>query len=410
MLSLVPLLIAAGILLAGNGLQMTLITLRASSEGMTPAMIGIMGTAYFGGFVLGTLAATRMIQAVGHIRVFSALAAIGSAAAVLMALYVDPYAWMAIRAVMGFCLSGLFTVIESWLNTMSSNEHRGKVFSAYSMVDLVTVTGSQFVLPAVGIEGFVAFALVAMLFSLSLVPVALSPTAQPRTDTNVRMGFWEVWRVSPLAFMACLTIGLTNSSFKTIGPLYARGIGLDFTQLAVFMSAGIAGGAFLQLPFGWLSDHFDRRSVLMIATGGAAVAGAMLSMATGSQVGVVYAGAFLFGAFAMPLYALAAAHANDFAKPTQYPAVSAGLLFTYAVGSMIGPLVASVCLQQFGPASLFAYTGVVHAVLILGALIRRAVRPTVPRQARVKHKPTLGTTPSLADALEAPVHAEGSSA
>jgi MFS family permease len=109
---LIPLLIAAGILLGGNGLQGTLIALRGALEGFEPATIGFMGTAYFGGFLIGCIAITRMMKAVGHVRTFSALAAIASAGTLLLILIVDPYVWSAIRFVSGFCFAGLFTVME----------------------------------------------------------------------------------------------------------------------------------------------------------------------------------------------------------------------------------------------------------------------------------------------------------
>ena len=67
---LIPLLIAAGILLGGNGLQGTLIALRGAQEGFSPATIGFMGTAYFGGFLLGCSSSRRIMKAVGHVRSF----------------------------------------------------------------------------------------------------------------------------------------------------------------------------------------------------------------------------------------------------------------------------------------------------------------------------------------------------
>ena len=94
---LIPLLTAAGILLAGNGIQGTLITLRANIEGFDPTLIGLMGTAYFAGFALSCLAAPKLIRFVGHVRVFAALAAIASAATLMLVLVVDSYMWMAVR-------------------------------------------------------------------------------------------------------------------------------------------------------------------------------------------------------------------------------------------------------------------------------------------------------------------------
>lgn len=400
MTSLIPLLVAAGILLGANGIQTTLITIRADMEGMSPTLIGAMGTTFFAGYVLGTIAATRLIELVGHIRVFAALAAIASSCALLLVVWVDPYFWLFIRAVMGFCSSGLFTAVESWLSGVSTNANRGKVYSAYGMIDISAVTASQFALPVLGADGFLAFAAAAMLMSLSLVPIALSPTTQPEHQETVRLHIWDVWRISPLAFMACLTIGLTNSAFRTVGPLYAQQSGLSIHELALFMGLGIGGGAFLQIPFGWLSDHFNRRKVLMIATVGASIASLALSMAPVGNNTLIYAGVFMFGAFAMPLYSLAAAHANDFAKPGQYEAVSAGLLFTFAAGSMVGPLLGSYAMQLVGHQALFQYICVVHMLLLVWALVRSAVRPVVARDAKVRHAPNLRTTPSRARAVD----------
>ncbi|MEZ5776628.1 MAG: MFS transporter [Hyphomicrobiaceae bacterium] len=395
MYSLIPLLVAAAMLLGSNGIQSTLIAIRANLEGMSPAMIGAMGTAYFAGYVGGALMATRLISFVGHIRVFAALAAIAASAVLVFTLSVEPRTWIAVRFVTGFCSAALFIVIESWLNGVVSNQARGRVFSAYSLVDITAVTASQFLLPSLGAETFVPFSVMSMLLALALVPIALSPTAQPAHDDTVRMHLWDTWRISPLAFAACLTIGLTNSAFRTIGPLYARQIGLDLTGIAIFMGVGILGGAFLQIPFGWLSDRIDRRSVLMVATLGASLSALALSLGAGNDHRLVYGGAFLFGAFAMPLYSLAAAHANDFAKPGQYAALSAGLLFTFAVGSMIGPLAASLVMERLGPQGLFTYTAAIHACLIVWALIRTAIRPTVPMSERVKHVPVIRSTPTL---------------
>jgi MFS family permease len=396
MTTLVTLLTAASILLLSTGLQSTLISVRAEMEGMSPTMIGALGSIYFAGYLAGAFMAPRLIGQVGHIRVFAALAAIAASSAIALVLFVDPYAWLIMRCVMGFCASGMFTVLESWLNGVSNNANRGKVFSAYGMVDIASVTAAQFLLPVLGPGGFTGFAVMAMLLSMALVPIALSPATQPVAEEAGTLRIWEVWQISPLAFVACLGIGLTYSAFRTIGPLYAHGIGLDFGQLALFMGAGIGGGAFLQLPIGWLSDHFDRRYVLMAATLGASLASLMLSLMPGTSPPVIYAGVFLFGAFAMPLYSLAAAHAADFAKPQQYASLAAGMLFTFAVGSMIGPLIAASAVEAFGPPALFRYICVVHAGIVLWTIVRMTVRPTVPAADRVRHVPVLRTNPARA--------------
>lgn len=122
--SLSPLLAAAAILLAGNGLQGTLITLRAGMEGFDAVLIGLMGAGYYGGFLLSCLFTARLIRAVGHIRVFAGFAAIAASVSLMMVLWVDPVAWIVLRFMAGYCFAGLFMVIDSWINASVANEAR----------------------------------------------------------------------------------------------------------------------------------------------------------------------------------------------------------------------------------------------------------------------------------------------
>ena len=410
LMHLLPLLIAAAILFIGNGLLLTLVALRSGEEGFSAQMIGIIGTTYFVGFLAGSRFSPRLIEAVGHVRVFAALAAIGASMVLAHILYVDVYAWMVGRAITGFCIAGLFTTIESWLNASAENRDRGRVLSIYSLVDLGAATASQLALPVIGVKGFEVFCLTALFFSLSLVPIALSPTATPRPQEPVRLALKDAWMISPLAFMTCFTIGLTNSSYRAIGPLYASEIGFDLQNVAFFISAGIVGGAVMQLPLGWISDRIDRRLVLTATCCAAALASLFVSTLAGTSVvrnsvgeairittdpNWYHFGSFVFGAFTMPLYSLAAAHANDFAKPNQYAVVSAGLLFTYGIAATVGPLISSTAIETFGPPSLFVFFSLCHGGLVLLAIVRMLARPTVPDEERVRFTFMPRTTPAI---------------
>lgn len=393
---LIPLLTAAGILLAGNGIQGTLITLRANLENFEPAIIGLLGTAYFAGFALSCLFTPRLIRSVGHIRVFAALATTASAGTLALVLLIDPYIWLLIRFTTGFCFSGLFMVMESWLNASSANADRARVFSIYRLVDLGAVAGTQFLLPVFGTSGFELFAITAIFFSMSLVPVSLGDRSSPKPPEKFNFSLREVWTISPLACLGVLTLGLTNSSFRFIGPLYASKMGLGTAEIATFIALNIVGGAILQYPLGYLSDRFDRRWLVVVATFGAAVAGILLSRAELGEIRYVYFGSFLFGAFAIPLYSLSIAHANDRAGPSQYVLVAAGLLFIYALGASVGPFMASLVIDVFGPPAFFIYTSLAHAALIAVSLFRMSRRPKVPGDSRSRFHMMLRTSPMIA--------------
>ncbi|RUV98722.1 MAG: MFS transporter [Mesorhizobium sp.] len=389
---LIPLLIAAGILLGGNGLQGTLIALRGAQEGFSASDIGLMGTFYFAGFLLGCLAVTRILKAVGHVRTFAALAAIASVGTLLLVLVIDPVMWCAVRFAGGFCFAGLFTVMEAWLNSGVGNKDRARVLAIYRMVDIGSVTGAQFLIPIFGAGGFAIFAVMSMMITFSLVPVSLGDRSNPAPPEDVKLDLPRVWRISPLGSIGCIAVGLTNSAFRTLSPVYAEEIGMSVADVVTFVSVGIFGGALIQYPLGYLSDRRDRRSVLLATTCCAMLAALALAFVARADPFLNFIIVFIFGSFAMPLYSLSAAHANDRAGKGEFVLINAALMLFYSFGAIGGPIAASAVMQHFGPSALFVFNAVVYAVLIIVILYRMQVRSSVPAGSRSRFTALLRTS------------------
>ena len=110
------LFVGMAFLMVSNGLLATLLTLRASGLGFSDGTIGLMQSAYPLGALFGCLYAPRLVGQVGHLRAFAALASIASTASLVHLVTSDPWSWSAMRALAGFCFSGLYVVAESWLN------------------------------------------------------------------------------------------------------------------------------------------------------------------------------------------------------------------------------------------------------------------------------------------------------
>jgi len=391
---LIPLLIAAGILLGGNGLQGTLVALRGAIEGFSPATIGFMGTAYFAGFLLGCVAITRILKAVGHVRAFAALAALASAGTLMLVLVIDPVMWSTIRFLTGFCFAGLFTVMESWLNSGVRNEDRAQVLAIYRIIDLGSVTSAQFLIPVLGAGGFGIFAVMSIMITLSLVPVSLGDRSNPAPPEDVKLDLGRAWRISPLAAMACIAVGLSNSAFRTLSPVYAEEIGMSVTDVVTFVSVSIIGGALIQYPLGYLSDRWDRRRILLLTSTCAMLAALTLATWAGTSPLFNFVAVFIFGSFAMPMFSLAAAHANDRADKSEFVLVNAALMLFYSIGAIVGPFAASTTMELFGPAWLFYFNAAVYVALIVVILYRMQVRG--PAQVRSRFIALLRTSPLFA--------------
>ena len=113
------LLVGVGLVMACNGLLRVTLGVRAEQEDFGLAVTGLVMASYFLGFLFGTKAAEYFIATVGHIRVFAALAALGSTASVLHVTWVHPVSWTLLRLGYGLCLAGILVTVESWLNDMA---------------------------------------------------------------------------------------------------------------------------------------------------------------------------------------------------------------------------------------------------------------------------------------------------
>lgn len=365
------LLISVSILLTGQGLQGTLLPVRASLEHFSTVSIGVMGAAYFLGFTIGCLNGGELVRRVGHVRVFLAMSALASAAPLLHGLVIQSLVWGALRMLTGFCFAVLYIVIESWLNERSSNENRGIVFSTYAMITLTVMAAGQMMTLLYDPFGLQLFVVASVLVSIGAVPVALSTSPIPEQPQTVAIDIKRLFQISPSGAIGCLVAGLANGAFWGLAAVFATSLGDDISLAAWFMTAAVIGGAVGQWPLGMLSDVIGRRKVLIgVSLAGASVGLALFLLAptlkflTANLLGVFW------GALAFPLYTIAVAYSNDFADPGEYVTVSSGLLLMYGIGATIGPFLASTLMTWQDAGGLFLFTSFTHATLVAYVAIR----------------------------------------
>lgn len=391
------LLASTAMLLTGHGLQGTLLPLRAEIEAFGPVAIGVMGSSYFLGFALGCLYGPVVVGRVGHIRTFAAATALASTVALAHAMITTPWAWWPLRALTGFAFAILYMVIESWLNERATNETRGTVMSIYTVINMTVIMVGQMMLIAYDPATFPPFALASILVSLAALPVALSTALAPAPLRSTEVRLVRLYRISPVGFVGAFTVGLGNGAFWSLAPLFATGSGLDVNGVAIFMSLVVLGGAIGQYPLGKLSDRIDRRLVILAATVGVILTGALLPVAADLFEPGLYVGALLFGLTAMPVYALAVAHMNDFVDPDGFVEASSGMLMVFAVGAIAGPAIASWATGIGGIDLLFPYIAVVYGGFAAFLVVRIRTRAAPPPEERPDFVATAGTSPALGE-------------
>lgn len=379
--NIAALLVGVAILLTGQGLQGTLLPVRATIEHFPTLAVGIFGATYFLGFTIGCWQGTGLVQRVGHVRVFAAMTALASASPLLHGMWVNFWSWSLLRFISGFCFAVLYVVIESWLNETATNDNRGSVFSAYVLINMTMLAVGQQMMLLDSPTVMTLFAMSSVLVSLAAVPVALSTAPTPRQITSARLDVACLYRTSPAGMLGSLATGLANGSFWSLAPVFTISFSTDVSLTAAFMSAAVIGGAASQWPLGAWSDRVDRRYVMAACASFALVVSIVIWSFVDSMTpaGIVLLGGF-WGAAAFPLYSISIAHSNDHAGPDEFVVVSSGLLLMYGIGAVIGPIVASILMQLLGPAGLYLFTGSVHVLLLGYLFLRRLRREAAPAE------------------------------
>jgi MFS family permease len=378
-----------------NTLLAVVLPLSLALNGYSGTTAGLVVTGYGLGFLAGCVATPRLIRSVGHIRAFAVLAAVCSVTSMVFAVSEVVLLWFVLRVAMGFCQAGLFTVVEGWLSAAAPASARGGVLSFYLVATKVAIVGGQLVLGQLDTTSPVWFEVAGAVFTLSLIPVALTTSPQPPPSRLEVLGPRALYRVAPAAVVGCIGSGLLNSALLGLTPVYGTRLGLTPSMVVWLLTAFQLGSFVCQWPLGRLSDRVDRRLVIVACV--SAVAGLSVATALTGPGPALLPLFFLLGGSTLTFYAVAVAHAADFAEPDQMVGVSSSLLLAWAAGAAVGPSIAAPFIDLIGPEGLFAYSFLVAmglAAFVLWRMTRRAARPAESKDGFVN---LAATSPRLAE-------------
>ena len=359
-----------GIICLAHGLQGTLIGVRSVLEGFSYLSTGLIIAGYYVGYLSGSIIIPIFLKSVGHIRVFAALASLASIAILIHSVFLDPYSWFVIRIFTGLSLSGIYIIMESWLNDKSTNQTRGKLLSIYMIITFIFVGLGQLLLNISDPAKVDLFILVSVLLSFALLPILLSNIEQPDTHDIKSFSLSEFYAVSPLGFVGALFTGLIHSAVFGYGAVYATSKGLSVLEVSIFMVILTSFGAISQWPVGYLSDKMDRRLILIGVTFAASALCILIVGSSYISLTLFFILTALYSCMSLPMYSLAIAHTNDFLQQNEIVAASSAFAKLLGIGSILGPLIVSGIMSVTGPNGYHIYLLFIHALLGLFGLYR----------------------------------------
>lgn len=186
-----------------------------------------------------------------------------------------------------------------------------------------------------------------------------------------------MFAASPLGTVGIFLLGSIYASQSGMGAVFGNEIGLTANQIALFVAMLFGGALLMQVPIGWLSDRLDRRKVICGTAFLGAVACGLGWMAQNPPAWLlsdplipIMGAAFFAGGTTTPLYALLLAYTNDSVPAEDMPATSGGLVFTFGLGAIIGPIAMGFAMDAVGPFAFWIVLGSTFTAIVLYAFYR----------------------------------------
>ncbi|EIM1708102.1 MFS transporter [Aeromonas dhakensis] len=370
------LLLLCGLLLLTLSIAVlnTLVPLWLAHEQLPTWQVGMVGSSYFSGNLLGTLLAGTLIRRCGFNRSYYLASALFAAGCVGLGIALDFWSWLGWRFIAGIGCAMIWVVVESALMCSGNAHNRGRLLAAYMMVYyLGTVLGQLLVskLPT-GLMEVLPWA--SGLILAAILPLLFTRIVSERSEAQGSTRVWPMLRLrqARLGVDGCIISGIVLGSLYGLMPLYLNHQGVSDAGIGYWMAVMVSAGILGQWPVGRLADRFGRLPVLRVQV-------LVVILGCGAMLGGMAMGPALFilGAAGFTLYPVAMAWACEKVEHHQLVAMNQALLLSYTIGSLLGPAYTALLMQHLSDNLLFIMIAGV-ALLYLLMLLRPMGKHSTP--------------------------------
>lgn len=353
----------------------TLVPLWLTHDLLPTWQVGMASSAYYTGNLLGTLMAGWLINRYGFNRCFYLASVLFALATSGMALLDGFYSWTALRFIAGTGCALIWVVVESALLCSGTVRNRGQLLAAYMIVYYLGTVAGQLLVSRVSTELLQVIPWVSALIVCAMLPVLfLRVNAGAATEETSTTRIWSMLRrrSSRLGINGCIISGIVLGSLYGLMPLYLSHQGMSDATVGYWMALLVSAGIVGQWPVGRLADRFGRLMVLRVQVF-VVILGAMAMLGDTAMAPAL----FILGLAGFTLYPVAMSWACETVAHHELVAMNQALLFSYTIGSLVGPGMTSMLMQNYSDRLLFVMIAAV-ALVYLVMLLRKADHHVTP--------------------------------
>ena len=353
-------------------LSASLIALDLAGQGITEAVIGANAAMHALGVFAAAWLLPRLVAPLGIRRLVILALLLAAGVLALFPLLHVLWIWFPLRLLMGAASEILFVMSETWTNSLSTEENRGRAMAAYTAAMSVGFALGPLMLSFLGTDGALPYLVGAGIALAATLLVASPRVAAPAFETPSHEGPLHFMRLAPLAIAAVVL----NAAIETAGlsflALYAVRLGWTEDSATQLMTCMMVGAILLQLPIGWLADWMERLRLVRLLALSAGLGALVWPLALGNPW-ATYALLFIWGGCFVGIYTVMLAVVGSRFQGSALVGVYAAMGFMWGAGALAGPVLAGVSMEAATHGLAFFAAAICLGFLATTCLQGRAV-------------------------------------
>lgn len=351
----------------------TLVPLWLTHESLPTWQVGLVSSSYYAGNLLGTLIAGRLIKRLGFNNSYQLSCLLFAVATAGLAFSGNFFAWIGWRFIAGIGCALIWVVVESALLRSGTLKNRGQLLAAYMIVYYIGTVAGQLLLGKVPTQLLSVIPWVTALIVIAMLPLLFAHIVN-QDSAQCHVAVWPMFRrrSARLGLHGCIISGVVLGSLYGLMPLFLAHRGLDDADVGYWMALLISSGIIGQWPVGRLADRYGRLIVLRVQV--FVVIMACMAMLSGYAMAPAL---FILGCAGFTLYPVAMSWACEKVNPDELVAMNQALLMSYTLGSLAGPSMTAMLMQNYSDGVLFISIAAV-ALVYLVMLLRKADHRSTP--------------------------------
>lgn len=359
---------AMGVFCLTLGLSYPLMSLVLDNMGVSTSLIGLNAAMTPLGIIFSSPLAPQLTRRFGAWFMCVISLCLSAVLFLLMAVFRDLSIWFLLRFLLGITNTVIFITSETWINQLARPAMRGRIIGLYTTVAAAGFALGPLTIAIIGSQGWLPFLVGIIGILIALPIIALTRDHLPDFNGTQRASIFSFFLTAPLLLIAVAFAALFDQVMISLLPIYSLRHGIVEATASLMLMVLVVGNVLLQIPIGWIADHFSRKNLLCcLAFGTVAGCVSLVWLIKGSFL--IWPMLFVWGAVAFGTYTVAMVELGDQFSGMLLLAGNAAFGLMWGIGGILGPSLAGTAMDLMGPQGLPVTLGVLFSLLGIASIL-----------------------------------------